>query len=68
MFQIQQTYSQSRAQQTIATYFRYSLMDLLKITLDGAPHFVRCFKPNNDKRPDRLLVEQLKAQMACAGG
>ena len=34
-------HSQTRAQQTLATYFRYSLIELLKITLNGAPHFIR---------------------------
>jgi myosin-3 len=33
--------SQSRAQATVATYFRYSLMDLLSKMVAGAPHFVR---------------------------
>ena len=35
------TTSQSRAQATVATYFRYSLMDLLSKMVAGAPHFVR---------------------------
>ena len=60
-------YSQSRAQQSIATFFRYSLIDLLKITLDGAPHFVRCFKPNNMKQPGQLDEEQLKKQLEYSG-
>jgi myosin-3 len=42
-------------------------MDLLKITLDGAPHFVRCFKPNGMKRPNQLDVEDLKKQMIYGG-
>ena len=47
-----QQYSQSRSQQTISTFFRYSLVDLLRNILDGSPHFVRCFKPNNLKRSE----------------
>lgn len=41
--------SQSRAQQTVATYFRYSLMDLLQKMVAGSPQFVRCIKPNEIK-------------------
>lgn len=33
--------SQSRTQATVATYFRYSLMDLLSKMVAGQPHFVR---------------------------
>ncbi|KAL0279116.1 UNVERIFIED_CONTAM: hypothetical protein PYX00_000736 [Menopon gallinae] len=43
--------SQSRAQQTVATYFRYSLMDLLQKMVSGTPQFVRCIKPNDARRP-----------------
>lgn len=58
-----QSYSQSRAQQSIATYFRYSLIDLLRITLNGAPHFVRCFKPSRNKESsfdDEYMLNQLR--------
>ena len=41
--------SQTKAQQTVATYFRYSLMDLLQKMVNGSPHFVRCIKPNDNK-------------------
>ncbi len=37
--------SQSRTQQTVATYFRYSLMDLLSKMVAGTPHFVRYDRP-----------------------
>ncbi|XP_063238781.1 myosin-IIIb-like [Bacillus rossius redtenbacheri] len=43
--------SQSRAQQTVATYFRYSLMDLLQKMVSGTPQFVRCVKPSDSRRP-----------------
>nr|XP_018914102.1 PREDICTED: myosin-IIIb-like isoform X1 [Bemisia tabaci] len=42
--------SQSRAQQTAATYFRYSLMELLQKMVAGAPQFVRCIKPNDNRQ------------------
>ncbi|KAL1110368.1 hypothetical protein AAG570_007899 [Ranatra chinensis] len=43
--------SQSRAQQTAATYFRYSLMELLQRMVGGTPQFVRCIKPNDTRTP-----------------
>ena len=44
-------HSQTRAQQTLATQFRHSLSELIKILLNGAPHFIRCFKPNQTMSP-----------------
>lgn len=60
-------HSQTRSQQSMATFFKYALIDLLKSTLDGSPHFVRCFKPNNEKKPDMLNLEDLRKQMAYSG-
>jgi myosin heavy subunit len=60
-------YSQSRSQQTMATYFRYSLMSLLRTTLDGTPHFVRCIKPNALQKPDSLSAEHLARQLRYSG-
>ena len=62
-----QQYSQSRSQQTISTFFRYSLVDLLRNILDGSPHFVRCFKPNEAKKPNELNAEDLLKQMNYSG-
>lgn len=56
--------SQSRAQQTAATYFRYSLMDLLQKMIAGTPQFVRCIKPNDLKIKkcfeEQKVVKQLR--------
>lgn len=41
--------SQSRAQQTVSTYFRFSLMDLLQKMVSGTPQFVRCIKPSEER-------------------
>ncbi|KAM9305036.1 LOW QUALITY PROTEIN: myosin-IIIb-like [Gastrophryne carolinensis] len=48
--------------QTVASYFRYSLMDLLSKMVVGQPHFVRCIKPNDNREPmtfshDRILMQ-----------
>ena len=53
--------SQTKAQQTVATYFRYSLMDLLQNMVSGAPHFVRCIKPNDSNKPNNLNRDKVGA-------
>ena len=58
-----QYHSQSKSQQSITTFLRYSLMELLKITLDGAPHFIRCYKPNNEKESNIFEREVVQRQM-----
>ncbi|GAB6020183.1 myosin 3 [Chamberlinius hualienensis] len=59
--------SQTRAQQTSATYFRYSLMDLLQKIVHGTPHFVRCLKPNGYKTPGLFDRSSVSVQLAYAG-
>ena len=48
----------------MATYFRYSLVELLRVTLDGHPHFIRCIKPNHHQKSftwdDDLVTRQIK--------
>ena len=42
---------------------RYSLIDLLRLTLKGAPHFVRCLKPNLSMSPtfdESYILRQLR--------
>ena len=51
--------SQTKAQQTVATYFRFSLMELLQNMVNGAPHFVRCIKPNDSRRPNSFEPEKV---------
>ena len=51
--------SQTKAQQTVATYFRFSLMDLLQNMVNGAPHFVRCIKPNDSRKPNCFDPEKV---------
>ncbi|CAL7948662.1 unnamed protein product [Xylocopa violacea] len=59
--------SQSRAQQTVATYFRYSLMDLLQKMVSGLPQFVRCIKPNDSKSPRFFDKEKVVKQLRYTG-
>lgn len=59
--------SQTRTQQTVATYFRFSLMDLLHKLTNGAPHFVRCIKPNDSKLAMTLSREKIAEQLAYTG-
>lgn len=59
--------SQSRAQQTVATYFRFSLMDLLQKMVSGSPQFVRCIKPNDSKSPRLFDNEKVIKQLRYTG-
>ncbi|XP_067212786.1 myosin-IIIb-like isoform X3 [Linepithema humile] len=59
--------SQSRAQQTVATYFRYSLMDLLQKMVSGSPQFVRCIKPNDSKSPRFFDKDKVVKQLRYTG-
>ncbi len=60
--------SQSRAQQTVATYFRYSLMDLLSKMVAGTPHFVRLVPESGEEGgslKDRTCVRIEPALWPC---
>ncbi|XP_012870046.1 PREDICTED: myosin-IIIa [Dipodomys ordii] len=53
--------------QTVASYFRYSLMDLLSKMVVGQPHFVRCIKPNNERQARKFDREKVLLQLRCTG-
>ncbi|XP_071101473.1 myosin-IIIb-like isoform X2 [Haliotis cracherodii] len=59
--------SMTRIQQTVSTYFRFSLMDLLAKMVAGSPHFVRCIKPNDKKDPDHFESEKVMLQLKYTG-
>ncbi|XP_038611640.1 myosin-IIIa isoform X2 [Tachyglossus aculeatus] len=53
--------------QTVASYFRYSLMDLLSKMVVGQPHFVRCIKPNSERRAKKFDREKVLVQLRYTG-
>ncbi|XP_073912581.1 myosin-IIIa [Castor canadensis] len=53
--------------QTVASYFRSSLMDLLSKMVVGQPHFVRCIKPNNERQARKYDKEKVLLQLRCTG-
>ncbi|XP_061198708.1 myosin-IIIb isoform X1 [Neopsephotus bourkii] len=53
--------------QTMASYFRYSLMDLLSKMVVGQPHFVRCIKPNDDREAMMFSHERVLLQLRYTG-
>ncbi|GBP22033.1 Myosin-IIIa [Eumeta japonica] len=59
--------SQSRAQQTVSTYFRYSLMELLQKMVSGTPQFVRCIKPNDSRSPKHFDSAKILKQLRYTG-
>lgn len=75
--------SQTRAQQTVGTYFRHSLMELLQKMIGGnssspggssrsmevlgEPHFIRCIKPNDSRRPGQVDRTKMAQQLRYTG-
>ncbi|XP_068101648.1 myosin-IIIb isoform X3 [Hyperolius riggenbachi] len=53
--------------QTVASYFRYSLMDLLSKMVVGQPHFVRCIKPNDDREAMKFSRDRVLLQLRYTG-
>uniref|UniRef100_A0A8C3C1S3 non-specific serine/threonine protein kinase n=1 Tax=Cairina moschata TaxID=8855 RepID=A0A8C3C1S3_CAIMO len=53
--------------QTMASYFRYSLMDLLSKMVVGQPHFIRCIKPNDDREALTFSRERVLLQLRYTG-
>ncbi|KAI4538021.1 hypothetical protein MG293_011424 [Ovis ammon polii] len=53
--------------QTVASYFRYSLMDLLSKMVVGQPHFVRCIKPNSERQARKYDKEKVVLQLRYTG-
>nr|XP_056717041.1 myosin-IIIb [Euleptes europaea] len=53
--------------QTVASYFRYSLMDLLSKMVVGQPHFVRCIKPNDDREALKFSKARVLVQLRYTG-
>ncbi|XP_053386580.1 myosin-IIIb-like isoform X4 [Mercenaria mercenaria] len=59
--------SMTRIQQTVATYFRFSLMDLLAKMVAGNPHFVRCIRPNEENVADQFDGKKVTTQLKYTG-
>ncbi|XP_071072397.1 myosin-IIIb isoform X2 [Dasypus novemcinctus] len=57
----------SMKRQTMASYFRYSLMELLSKMVIGQPHFVRCIKPNDNREALKFSRERVLAQLRSTG-
>ncbi|XP_068804740.1 myosin-IIIb [Struthio camelus] len=53
--------------QTMASYFRYSLMDLLSKMVVGQPHFIRCIKPNDDREALAFSHKRVLVQLRYTG-
>ncbi|NXX45954.1 MYO3B protein, partial [Tricholaema leucomelas] len=53
--------------QTMASYFRYSLMDLLSKMVIGQPHFIRCIKPNDNREALTFSHERVLLQLQYTG-
>lgn len=66
-FSVASRTSQSRTQQTVATYFRNSLIDLLTKMVACQPHFVRCVRPNRSNEVRLFDKEHVLRQLRHCG-
>lgn len=50
----------SAAKKTVSTQFKEELNNLMKTLSETSPHYVRCIKPNTEKKPnifdDKLVL------------
>ncbi|KAF7248379.1 Myosin-IIIb, partial [Varanus komodoensis] len=59
--------SRSLPPQLSAGRIKYSLMDLLSKMVIGQPHFVRCIKPNDDRKALKFSQERVLVQLRYTG-
>eukprot|EP01147_Barroeca_monosierra_P005699 gene5699-7252_t len=52
---------------TVVSFFSKSLEDLITSLNSTTPHFVRCLKPNGDKKASCFDKKFISKQLACAG-
>ena len=52
---------------TLGTQFKEQLADLMKRLNTTLPHFVRCFKPNHEKKGDIFTAQMMLEQLNYAG-
>jgi len=52
---------------TLGTQFKEQLADLMKRLNTTLPHFVRCFKPNSEKKGDIFTAQMMLEQLNYAG-
>lgn len=56
-----------RLPETAFTKFKKSVNDLMKILIDKEPNYIRCIKPNDDKRPSFFDVDIVSHQVTYLG-
>jgi myosin heavy subunit len=54
----------SAAKRTVSTQFKEELNNLMKTLSETSPHYVRCIKPNTEKKP-KVFDEKLVLGMSC---
>jgi myosin-1 len=52
---------------TAATQFKKSMLDLIKTLMKCEPHYIRCIKPNDDKRAGKYDVDRVLHQAQYLG-
>ncbi len=52
---------------TISSQFRAQLNDLIGLLNASQPFYIRCIKPNNNKKANDLDSSEVLRQLRCAG-
>lgn len=52
---------------TVGASFKFSLAELMEEMNRAQPHFIRCIKPNLDKKPDLFKLEMVTKQLRYTG-
>ena len=55
------------SKKTLGTQFKEQLNSLMKTLNSTCPHFIRCFKPNKEKRGDIFTSDMMMQQLNYAG-
>jgi myosin-3 len=63
----QRSQRKSKNKLSASAMFKNSLLDLLDKMQVAQPHFIRCVKPNNDKKPHQFSPENIHRQLLYAG-
>eukprot|EP00730_Choanoeca_flexa_P008283 TRINITY_DN12472_c0_g2_i1.p1 TRINITY_DN12472_c0_g2~~TRINITY_DN12472_c0_g2_i1.p1 ORF type:complete len:1505 (+),score=543.11 TRINITY_DN12472_c0_g2_i1:223-4737(+) len=61
------TYGRDPSKMSVSAHFKGSLHDLINKMLRAEPHFVRCIKPNDLKKPKQYFPERVSQQLTYTG-
>lgn len=61
------TFGRDPTKMSVSAHFKGSLLDLMDKMLLATPHFVRCIKPNDEKKPRAYVAARVQQQLQYTG-